>query len=554
MPLITIEKFVGGWHSSNVTSDIQQDPTDATDLLNVEYYPRGTISKRGGYVSYDMSSNPLTGVMNIFPWKDNNFSNTNLVYTSTSGANVSGDVYTLTISASTATVSKVFSAVSHPASSWSPKLSADEVHVASYGGSAIAVAGGSDCPLVFATSPGCAVIWSGVPSGSKYVVAWGQYLFVANLLVGATRNRSRIRWNTNGDMANWPSTYYIDLDPDDGDEITGMRALGDYLVVFKRNKIFVIYWQGGALLFKELRRSATVGCVAGRTIVEKDQKLYFLADDGFYSFDGTNTTELSKKIKDKVLDIDFSVPWLHHSEVYESHRQIWFGVRHKMVAGEEALQDYQKSANRVFVYDWELDNWTIYDIQASTFANIMTSAEKYWYDLIENYSSNTNTIGSYTGAESPIFLLGHSNYTNSVKKSCISEFTNSTVDITSTPINAYWTSIWFDLGDPTINKRYTRWTILANQESTIDAVALTAQLYEDFKPTSYTLDDGSTSTHTVYLTGTSSWEDNNPLECRIDTSRTVRAFQVKLSNNIANQKFTVHKMVVDGMAKGRTKV
>lgn len=553
MPLLTVEKFIGGLHSPDVTSDIQQDPTDATDILNVEYYPRGTISKREGYVSYNLSSSPITGVMSIFPWRDADFTNTNLVYTSTSGANVSADVYTLSLSGDTVLLTKVFSAQCYPASAWSPKLSADEIHVASYGGSAVAVAGGSDCPLVYASSPGSAVVWSGIPSGAKHIAAWGQYLFLGNLYSATTRKRSRIRWNSSGDMDNWPTTYYIDLDPDDGDEITGMRALGDYLVVFKKNKIFIVYWQGGALLFRELRRSSTVGCISGRTIIEKDQKLYFLGDDGFYSFDGTNLVELSKKIKDKVYEIDPSVPWLHHAEIYESHRQIWFGVS-KYADGQQYLQSYQRYANRIYVYDWELENWTMYDIPSTAFANVLLGTEYYWYDLTETYASNTRTIGSYTGAESPIFLIGHANYTDSSRKSCLSKFGGSSSDISTTAIDAYWQSIWFDLGDPTINKRYTRWTILANQESTSTAISLTAQLHEDFKSTTYLLDDGTSSSHTVYLTGSSSYNTNNPLEQRIDTSRTCRAFQVKIRNNIANEKFTVHKMVVDGMTKGRTKV
>jgi hypothetical protein len=89
-----------------------------------------------------------------------------------------------------------------------------------------------------------------------------------------------------------PLANYIDFDTDDGEEITGACSLGDYFVVFKRNKIGVI--TGDFVEF--LTIAYGVGCVSHWSIVSLADKCIFLSEEGVKAFDGKNLYNYSKRI------------------------------------------------------------------------------------------------------------------------------------------------------------------------------------------------------------------------------------------------------------------
>jgi len=563
--LIQIEKFIGGLHLDSTTSNLQMDPSDCLAATNVEYYPRGTISRREGYQSLNMTGDPLTGVMNVFPWKDSTNSNVTLVYTSTSGANVSGDVYTISLAGTTLTPTKVFSAHKYGSTVWSPNLTSDQVHVASYGGSALAVYGGNAFPLIYASTPGCALPCSGAtvttspPSGAKYICAWGNYVFVANHLVGGTRKYSRVQWNSNGSIYDWPSSYYIDLDSDDGDEITGMCLLHDYLVVFKKKKIFMIYWVGGTLLFKEARRSSTIGTISGRSVVENEGKLYFVASDGAYTFDGTTVKEISKKVKSIFTEnlVQNRARCINAGK-YRPHRQIWFAYPDTAGWAASLADDYQ-TADRVLVYDWELDNWCQYTLSLTYFGPMVNANDELYSSLTSSYSTYNRTIASFAGAESEMYIMGHANYDNTVYKNCLSWFGGSDSDKVYTSgsstlgskISSEWKSIWFDQGEPNINKRFTRVVTIADAKASTTSAAVTLEVRENWESNYYTDRDGNASQYSLSLTGSNT---SLPKELRTDNSRTARAFQFLYTQTASGQPWTIHKLLVEGRTAGRTKV
>lgn len=566
-PLESVDRFSEGLVSQAVISTLQVDNSAALDIKNVEYHPRGAISRRQGYLSYTMSSTPITGVMKIFPWADSNGTETTLVYTTTSSGSLSADCYSLVLSgtplstAITAVASKLMSAELYANRTvwWNPNMSADEVHVASYAGSAIAVYGGSGPPLVVSGANISAVPGTSFYlSGAKHIAAWGNYLFLGNMLeagsaVGGARNQSTIQWNLglgsvwNG-LTSWPASYYIDLDPDDGDEITGMQLLKEFLVVFKRNKIFLVWYTGDASLFGYRRQVVDVGCIAGNTIVAKGDYLYFQGVNGFYRFDGESATEISTKIKDIVVDdTSHTITSTHSAVVHEPHRQVWFSVNYTPYDAASESEDSIRRANAIFVFDYELKNWTIYDIKASAMANCRIDVSTGLDDL----------------------LLGHFIQTDATRKGCISQFgayttTPFTSDIYDSPITSYWISKWFDAKDQTRNKRLLRTVIIADQEGVqTDNYSLFYEFRENWKATRWSKIDDTTMSGTIYLTGSSTTlsgetvstlRTGNPMEIRIDMSRTLRSWQLKLSNVSANNPWTVHRIVFDGVPKGRQPV
>lgn len=74
-----------------------------------------------------------------------------------------------------------------------------------------------------------------VPLGF-YAKWFHNYLFVAN----TTANPNRLFWSNLGDPTTFAGANFVDINPGDGDQITGLSLIQDELLVFKRNTVWSI--------------------------------------------------------------------------------------------------------------------------------------------------------------------------------------------------------------------------------------------------------------------------------------------------------------------------
>lgn len=142
-----------------------------------------------------------------------------------------------------------------------------------------------------------------VPAGlttAKYVKEFNNYLFLANVTVSGTTHKSRLYYSNLKDTGTWTATDFIEIAKDDGEEITGIRVLGDRLVLFKERSIYVLFFTGDAdvpfILPGGGKTNSDVGCIAPFSIQLVDNGIVFLSSDGLYFFDGFNSFKISDKI------------------------------------------------------------------------------------------------------------------------------------------------------------------------------------------------------------------------------------------------------------------
>lgn len=108
-----------------------------------------------------------------------------------------------------------------------------------------------------------------------------------------------------GDPRAWDTTivgaaeaWSVNLDPNDGSTCNGMGIVGNYLIVFKKNKIFVIYdMDTGAN--RQISNNLGVNQGDWRTVVSTPFGLCFMANDGHvYITDGSKVDRLSDIVSD----------------------------------------------------------------------------------------------------------------------------------------------------------------------------------------------------------------------------------------------------------------
>lgn len=138
----------------------------------------------------------------------------------------------------------------------------------------------------------------------KYIVAAGNRLWVLGMttFAAASDPKSAIAWSEIGDARNWPAANLAMLDPFDGGELTGAGRVGPYLLVFKRNKTWLIYdLDTGA----NRQLSSGIGCVSHRSIVETPQGTFFISERGPAMCDGSTIRLIEDKLNLMPL-IDFT--------------------------------------------------------------------------------------------------------------------------------------------------------------------------------------------------------------------------------------------------------
>ncbi|MCK7532355.1 MAG: hypothetical protein MZV63_15645 [Marinilabiliales bacterium] len=89
-----------------------------------------------------------------------------------------------------------------------------------------------------------------------------------------------------------PSVNYQYFDRSDGNEITGLASLPDYLIVFKKNKIAAL--EGD--FQKWYTVSSTTGCIAPWAIIQFQDQIMFLSEEGWKTTDGRSVMDVSKKL------------------------------------------------------------------------------------------------------------------------------------------------------------------------------------------------------------------------------------------------------------------
>lgn len=137
---------------------------------------------------------------------------------------------------------------------------------------------------------------SGTPPIGKYIALHKERIYVAG--VAATPNR--LFYCETGDPTTWNTgSNIIDINSDDGDEITGILPLSDFLIIYKRNGIWVLSGNSN-LNFAVNKRVSRIGCFAPRSLVAFNNRHYFLDRTGVHVFDSASAIEISGKVQPEI--------------------------------------------------------------------------------------------------------------------------------------------------------------------------------------------------------------------------------------------------------------
>jgi hypothetical protein len=136
----------------------------------------------------------------------------------------------------------------------------------------------------------------GSPPLAEFVTAYSEFV-----VLGATDSSNmKIRWSGFANSAQWtPGTNQSDEQEfPDGGRITGFGSL-DVLYIFQERAIRRMNYVGGATIMTIDKIVTGPGCIEPNSLCQWGRLFFYLAEDGFYMFDGETPTPIGAGRFDK---------------------------------------------------------------------------------------------------------------------------------------------------------------------------------------------------------------------------------------------------------------
>jgi len=258
-----------------------------------------------------------------------------------------------------------------------------------------------------------------VPSGltkAKFVTVFNGYVHYTHVTVSGTAHKSRTYWGAQDSISSFDSSDFRDINRNDGQDITGVKVLGNVQVFFKNRSIWIESFTGDAdIPFVFEKTKSHVGCVDPFSIQEIDNGLMFLSDDGYYYFDGAVSTKISDRVTFTLMNTLEPNRFASSVSCYQKSKNRYWGA-HTLAGGS--------THSRVMTFDSYNNAWGYYKgHNANCFAIVTTNGQERVY------------FGDYSG------------YVYRADSG-----TNDNPAGVSTAIDAYYYTKWFNFDD-LVNKK-----------------------------------------------------------------------------------------------------
>lgn len=284
-------QLAGGLNSTSSPTSLEDN--ESSDLQNIDFDITGQFHKRGGYTQLNTTSFNSGAAWNGLYWFEKSDGTKYLMGSCGNKLGVSTSLVQAATPFTNRTGAVTITAGNNNQTSFATMLDT------------VLMTNGVDLPYQCVGSSNATII-AGIAGGgtaptlttAKYVEVFSNYSFLANVTSAGIYQGSRVHWSSIDSISVWSASDFRDLLKADGQVITGMKKLGDRLVIFKRHSIWVAQFTGDSdLPFTFNQTRSSVGAVSGYSIQEVQNGLVFLADDGFYYFDGNNSYKISQRVR-----------------------------------------------------------------------------------------------------------------------------------------------------------------------------------------------------------------------------------------------------------------
>ena len=237
----------------------------------------------------------------------------------------------------------------------------------------------------------------------------------------STSSPSHVYFSEAGDPTSWPTSNYVQIDPNDGDVIMGCVTWRDYVFVFKEHRFYVFTEEStdadGNPVFNYRKVDTGIGLIAPRALAVHESGVYFIDRNGLYVTTGDTPTKVSGAMDVAFLGLDTD---------FFTSRSITTGT----------------GIDRSLVIWQDLVIFTAVNTAGGRTTFVYNINDGWWTTWVPRYSPEAWTIYDNDGAYPRLFFCSIS--TDNTKK--VFEISHSYTDDDGVAISGYYTTGFTDLG------------------------------------------------------------------------------------------------------------
>lgn len=160
--------------------------------------------------------------------------------------------------------------------------------------------------LLTSSSTTFSAIGGGVTVKAKYIITVNGFVMAANYNNGTDTLNDGWKCSAYQNYADWveaPATQCASgRILDNAGEITGLKALGEYAVIYQADSVHLGIYVGAPAVWGFRKIPGEIGCKANGLIVANEQFHLFFGQDDVYRFDGSNCIALQAPCSRWVID------------------------------------------------------------------------------------------------------------------------------------------------------------------------------------------------------------------------------------------------------------
>jgi hypothetical protein len=190
---------------------------------------------------------------------------------------------------------------------------------------------------------------------AKHIATMRDFLVLGNVSDSAA-NVYRVRWSAINNPTSFTADAatladYQDLPSEGG--IVQRIVGGEYGVIFQQRRIWRMTFVGSPLIFQFDPVHNKIGALVPQCVANYQNLVFFLSEDGFYTFDGSQLNPIGRSKVDKFFRSDLNPSYIQ-----------------RIIAAIDPINKYvmwayvsndapSTNPDKLLVYSWAFDRWTI---------------------------------------------------------------------------------------------------------------------------------------------------------------------------------------------------
>lgn len=225
---------------------------------------------------------------------------------------------------------------------------------------------------------------SGAPA-ARHLAVVRDFVVTANVTYSSSTYRSRVRWSQINDASSWTlGTAQADFqDIADAGDITGLVG-GEFGVVLMEKAIARMQYVGSPLIFTFEKVETGHGCNYPNSIASLGPtQVFYLADDGFFMFDGQRSIPIGAEKVDRFFFDDLAIGSVDRiSCAIDPENQI-------VMWGYPSLSGVG-DPDRILIYNYAVKRWSVVDLDHEVLASSLTPA--FSVETLDTLSSSLDDL------------------------------------------------------------------------------------------------------------------------------------------------------------------